>query len=149
MYSKASKHPQLYCKTSKELLLDYEFCRLFKILESKKVRIKKNNKYLNILDQKNHMCWLLFTGMIVKAVTRRSDSNGDVINKEPNENIEQYKEMIRIQDRRLSELNDENMKLKEQLTRYVTDIDHLRQQVSELQEQNTELKLKVRIVLVS
>lgn len=114
MYSKASKHPQLYCKTSKELLLDYEFCRLFKILES----------------------------MIVKAVTRRSDSNGDVINKEPNENIEQYKEMIRIQDRRLSELNDENMKLKEQLTRYVTDIDHLRQQVSELQEQNTELKLK-------
>lgn len=86
--------------------------------------------------------------MIVKAVTRRSDIDGDVINKEQNENIEQYKEMIRMQDKRLNELNDENMKLKEQLTRYATDIDHLRQQVSELQEQNTELKLKVRIVLV-
>lgn len=32
-YSKAAKHPQLRTRTPNELLLDYEFCRLFKALE--------------------------------------------------------------------------------------------------------------------
>lgn len=32
-YSKASKHPQLRPKQPNELLLDHEFCRLFKALE--------------------------------------------------------------------------------------------------------------------
>lgn len=85
--------------------------------------------------------------MIAKAVTRRSESNGDMTSKEPNENIEQYKEMIRVQDRRVNELSAENENLKEQIKSYAIDADQLRQQVYELQQQNTELKLKVRLEL--
>jgi len=33
LYSKAAKHPQLRPKQPSELLLDHEFCRLFKALE--------------------------------------------------------------------------------------------------------------------
>jgi hypothetical protein len=33
LYSKAAKHPQLRPKHPSELLLDHEFCRLFKALE--------------------------------------------------------------------------------------------------------------------
>lgn len=34
-YNKAAKHPQLKAKMASEIMIDYEFCRLFKILESK------------------------------------------------------------------------------------------------------------------
>lgn len=34
-YSKAGKQPQIRIKSSSDLLLDYEFCRLFKSLEGK------------------------------------------------------------------------------------------------------------------
>lgn len=33
LYSKAAKHPQFQPKQPSELLLDHEFCRLFKALE--------------------------------------------------------------------------------------------------------------------
>lgn len=33
LYSKAAKHPQLRAKAPHDLLIDYEFCRLFKVLE--------------------------------------------------------------------------------------------------------------------
>lgn len=33
LYSRAAKHPQLQAKQSGELLLDHEFCCLFKALE--------------------------------------------------------------------------------------------------------------------
>jgi hypothetical protein len=36
MYSRAAKHPQLKLRQSSELILDHEFCRLFKALEGKK-----------------------------------------------------------------------------------------------------------------
>jgi Uso1 / p115 like vesicle tethering protein, head region len=34
MYSRAAKQPQIRAKSMGELLLDYEFCKLFKVLES-------------------------------------------------------------------------------------------------------------------
>lgn len=43
LYSKACKHPQIYCKTSADLLLDYEFCKLVKVLEGNFVRMTRVN----------------------------------------------------------------------------------------------------------
>ncbi|CAH0395878.1 unnamed protein product [Bemisia tabaci] len=73
MYSRAVKHPNIRVNSPNDLLLDHEFCKLFKALE----------------------------GLVMKAVTV---SATDLTNG-PSENIEQYKNLIREQDKRITELS--------------------------------------------
>lgn len=80
VYAKAAKQPQINAKHSSELLLDYEFCRLFKAME----------------------------GVIIKALgVQRDLSNGISelsLSESENALLLQYKELIREQDRRIGEV---------------------------------------------
>lgn len=81
VYSKAAKQPQLRVKHSSELLLEYEFCKLFKALE---------NVIINALG------------------VQRELSNGNLtelsLSEHENALLLQYKDVIRDQDRRLNEM---------------------------------------------
>ncbi|PZC74205.1 hypothetical protein B5X24_HaOG208195 [Helicoverpa armigera] len=80
-YALAAKHPQLRAKVPHDVLLDYEFCRLFKLVES--VLIQS----LTEVKQQN--------GGGSGAAGRGSPESGS---------LEQYKSLIRQQDARLQEL---------------------------------------------
>ena len=82
--------------------------------------------------------------MIVKAVTRRSHSDEDLNGGETNQFVSQYKEVIRVQGRKVNELTSENEELKEQMRSYAAEIHQLKRQIDELKEQNTELRLRVK-----
>ncbi|CAG9134746.1 unnamed protein product [Plutella xylostella] len=72
-YSRAAKHPQLKVKAASDILIDYEFCKLFKGLES----------------------------VLIQSLTV-AQTNGDT--EEDTESLAQYKSLIRQQDARLHEL---------------------------------------------
>ncbi|XP_049876015.1 general vesicular transport factor p115 isoform X2 [Pectinophora gossypiella] len=78
LYNKAAKHPQLRVKSSAEILIDYEFCRLFKVLES----------------------------ILVHSLTEKQENGiGETDRATPeSDTLEQYKTLIRQQDGRLQEL---------------------------------------------
>lgn len=79
-YNRAAKHPQLKAKAPHDVLIDYEFCRLFKVME----------------------------GVLIQSLTA-SQENGvsetglDRASPESN-TLDQYKNLIRQQDARLQEL---------------------------------------------
>lgn len=81
VYAKAAKQPQIKVKHSNELLLEFEFCKLFKALE----------------------------GVIIQALgVQRDLSNGISelsLSEHENALLLQYKELIRDQDRQLQELH--------------------------------------------
>lgn len=119
VYAKAAKQPQIKAKHSTELLLEYEFCKLFKAME----------------------------GVIIKALgVQRDLSNGISelsLSEHENALLLQYKELIREQDKKIHELQKnlevargENEQLKMQ-------IDDLRQSNAHLQDQNTILRAQL------
>ncbi|KPJ07721.1 General vesicular transport factor p115 [Papilio machaon] len=88
LYNKAAKHPQLRAKVPAEVLIDYEFCRLFKVLES-----------------------VLIQTLVVKEESgaeeagRAGTGTGEETGvREGGAALEQYKALIRQQDARLQEL---------------------------------------------
>lgn len=118
-YSKAAKHPQLRTRMPNELLLDHEFCRLFKALE----------------------------GMIVKAVTAKAPAellNGG-IELSPTESavVMQYKDLIREQDKRIYDLETENEALKHENKMSAAQIEELNNTLSQLRDQNMIFKAQV------
>ncbi|PSN58147.1 General vesicular transport factor p115 [Blattella germanica] len=108
LYSKAAKHPQLRPKQPSELLLDHEFCRLFKAVE----------------------------GIVVKAVTPKPQD--DMVNgsselsmsASENSLLQQYKDLIREQDRKLQELSQ------------TTQVEDLTSTVSQLRDENMLLRVQ-------
>lgn len=84
VYSKAAKQPQLKAQHASELLLEFEFCKLFKALES----------------------------VIIKALgVQRDLSNGISelsLTEHENALLLQYKDLIREQDRRIQDLSKIN-----------------------------------------
>lgn len=80
VYAKASKQPQIKAKHANELLLEFEFCKLFKALE----------------------------GVIIQALGIQRDlSNGMSelsLSEHENALLLQYKDLIRDQDKKLQEL---------------------------------------------
>lgn len=75
----------------------------------------------------------------MKAVSKQSLTNGEVESIEPSNSHHQYKEVIRVQERKINELSGENETLKSEL-------EGLKQYVNDLQRQNTELRLQVRMI---
>uniref|UniRef100_A0A1B6CZB3 Uncharacterized protein n=1 Tax=Clastoptera arizonana TaxID=38151 RepID=A0A1B6CZB3_9HEMI len=118
-YSKSAKHAQLSPRIPQELLLDHEFCRLFKVLE----------------------------GMIIKAVSAKSASellNGNV-ELTPTESavLLQYKDLIRDQDKRLYDMTTENEALRHELKMAAAQIDELNTSLDQLRDQNMVLRAQV------
>ncbi len=89
-----------------------------------------------------------YEGMIAKAVTKQSVTNGDLEITNSSENADQYKEIIRIQDKKVNELSGENEVLRRQLNEKTMEVDALRQNVYELHQQNAELKFQVRKCII-
>lgn len=118
-YSTAVKHPQLQPRSPSDLLLDHEFCRLFKALE----------------------------GMIIKAVTANAAGgllNGSVeLTPTDSALVMQYKDLIRDQDRRLNELEQANEALKHENRLANNQIGELNNTVAQLRDQNMILKAQV------
>ncbi|PNF28010.1 General vesicular transport factor p115 [Cryptotermes secundus] len=118
LYSKAAKHPQFQAKQSSELLLDHEFCCLFKALE----------------------------GMVIKAVTPKPQ--GDLVNgsselsMSPSENslLLQYKDLIREQDRKLQELTQIIDRLTAEKSTLQAQVDDLTSTISQLRDENMVLR---------
>ncbi|KAJ8981002.1 hypothetical protein NQ317_014869 [Molorchus minor] len=80
VYAKAAKQPQIRAKHSSELLLEFEFCKLFKVLE----------------------------GVIIQALGIQRDLSNGIselsLSERENALLLQYKELIREQDKKLQEL---------------------------------------------
>lgn len=80
LYAKAAKQPQILAKHSNELLLEFEFCKLFKALE----------------------------GVIIKALGMQRDLSNGIselsLSEQENALLLQYKELIRDQDKRYNDL---------------------------------------------
>jgi hypothetical protein len=98
VYAKAAKQPQIRAKHSSELLLEFEFCKLFKALEP----------------------------VIIKALgVQRDLSNGMSelsLSEHENALLLQYKELIRDQDKKLQDLqkNINNMQRENQDLKVIT-----------------------------
>ncbi|CAK1586651.1 unnamed protein product [Parnassius mnemosyne] len=118
LYNKAAKHPQLRAKIPAEVLIDYEFCRLFKVLES-----------------------VLVKSFIVKEEAspeeagERSSPGGAA--------LEQYKALIRQQDARLQELVAQLDALLQQNQSLQSALNDSLASNSHLKDENTLLKAQV------
>ncbi|KAJ2945386.1 hypothetical protein O0L34_g189 [Tuta absoluta] len=118
LYNKAAKHPQLRVKGSAEILIDYEFCRLFKVLES-----------------------VLVQSLTEKHENGISDSATD--RGTPDNTLEQYKTLIRQQDGRLQELMVQVEQLIQQNQALQSALNDSKQSNSHLKDENTLLKAQV------
>ncbi|GJQ79959.1 putative protein transporter [Trypoxylus dichotomus] len=120
VYSKAAKQPQLRAKHSGELLLEYEFCKLFKVLE---------NVIINALG------------------VQRQLTNGNItelsLSEHENALLLQYKDVIRDQDRRLSDMQRQIEYLREEKQHLNNQLEDLQQTNLQLQDQNTLLKAQL------
>ncbi|RZF47201.1 hypothetical protein LSTR_LSTR004910 [Laodelphax striatellus] len=118
-YSTAFKQPQLRPRTPNDLLLDHEFCRLFKALE----------------------------GMIIKAVNANSASgiaNGGMdLSSSDNALVMQYKDLIREQDNKLRELEQENQVLRHENRTLTQQNEELNSSMGQLRDQNMILRAQV------
>lgn len=117
VYSRSLKHPQSSAKDPSEVLLDHEFCRLLKILESIIVR--------SVMDSSNS-----------------DDRKEQTYNLSPSDStlIVQYKELIRNQDTQIQELKKsvDNLSKEKQDLEY--QVHELRNEVNSLLDQNKILR---------
>ncbi|XP_018325488.1 general vesicular transport factor p115 [Agrilus planipennis] len=119
VYAKAAKQPQIKAKHSNDLLLEFEFCKLFKALEGVIIQTLGAQKQLS-------------NGMTELSLSEQE--NGLLL---------QYKDLIREQDNMMKNLNAELGKLKEENTNLKTQLDEVLQTNSQLQDQNTLLKAQL------
>ncbi|XP_054266477.1 general vesicular transport factor p115 isoform X2 [Macrosteles quadrilineatus] len=118
-YSKASKHPELKPRSPAELLLDHEFCKLFKALE----------------------------GMIIKTVTAKTAAdllNGDMeLSPAESAMVLQYKDLIREQDKRLHDLQLTVDSLRHENHMLAAQNEELNNSLAQLRDQNMVLRAQV------
>ncbi|EFA08682.1 general vesicular transport factor p115 [Tribolium castaneum] len=121
VYAKAAKQPQIRAKHSSELLLEFEFCKLFKALEP----------------------------VIIKALgVQRDLSNGMSelsLSEHENALLLQYKELIRDQDKKLQDVHKSLSNLQRENQDLKGQIEELRQTNSQLHDQNTLLKAQMQL----
>lgn len=120
-YAKAAKQPQIVASSGGDLLLEFEFCKLFKKMEA----------------------------VIIKALgVQRDLSNGlSELSLSEHENtlLLQYKELIREQDRRIYDLQKELGESKVNGEQLQQQIYNLQASISQLQDQNTLLKAQISV----
>ncbi|GFU40406.1 general vesicular transport factor p115 [Trichonephila clavipes] len=114
-YSRAAQNPHLKFKQPSEVLFDYEFCRLFKSLESTVIKaVQPKPKLLNGPESS--------------------------MTPEQQELLRQYKDLIREQDQQLHELKSEITELKSQYELSKTQVDDMTSTIQQLKDQNALLK---------
>ncbi|XP_063974327.1 general vesicular transport factor p115 [Diachasmimorpha longicaudata] len=115
IYSRTLKHPQPSARTSADLLLDHDFCRLLKRIE----------------------------GTILETVLKGSHSSKDLVTSLSSADsalVSQYKDVIREQDVQIQNLKIQNgvvMREKEELEERVTELEA---EVGNLKDQNLVLR---------
>ncbi|XP_060522041.1 general vesicular transport factor p115 [Cylas formicarius] len=119
VYAKAAKQPQIRARQSGELLLEFEFCKLFKAME----------------------------GLIIQALgVQRDLSNGiSELSLSDHENalLLQYKDLIREQDKKLQELQKKFGHLQKDNDLLKVQIEELQQTNAQILDQNTLLKAQL------
>lgn len=120
-YSKACKQPQIRVKVVNELLLDYEFCKLFKGLEPLMVKLVSG------LDSTN--------GIELTELT---------LNNEASTLINQYKDIIRGLDLQINTLNGNLKNLEARNMELETNYKKVQTVQNQLTDQNTLLKAQLR-----
>lgn len=118
-YPKAAKQPQLRVKTSTDLFLDFEFCRMFKALES--VIIKTVNGFDS-------------GGISMTELTLSSEASGLV---------GQYKDVIREQDQRLKQLQETVNRIGREKVDFEQRLNDALAANSQLSDQNVLLKAQL------
>ncbi|TMW46982.1 hypothetical protein DOY81_007946 [Sarcophaga bullata] len=118
-YSRACKQPQIRAKSANELLLDYEYCKLFKGLEA----------------------------LVVKLVTG-FDLNGIeltelTLSSEASALVAQYKGIIRGLDAQINSLQDTVKQLEAKTIKQEQNLTELQTQNHQLTDQNTLLKAQL------
>ncbi|CAG9773827.1 unnamed protein product [Ceutorhynchus assimilis] len=119
LYARAAKQPQIRAKHSSELLLEFEFCKLFKIME----------------------------GSIIQALgVQRDLSNGISelsLSEHENALLLQYKDLIRDQDKKLQECQRKYAFLQKQFEDVKAQKDELQQTNIQLIDQHTLFKAQM------
>ncbi|KAF5291451.1 hypothetical protein FQR65_LT01762 [Abscondita terminalis] len=119
MYAKASKQPQTKAKYHNDLLLEFEFCKMFKALESVVVKTLGAQKQLS-------------NGMTELSLSEQE--NGLLL---------QYKDVIRDQDRRLQDLHKDITRITQERDELYVQVEDLRQGHLQLIDENTLLKAQL------
>ncbi|KAK4874155.1 hypothetical protein RN001_013515 [Aquatica leii] len=119
VYGRASKQPQTKAKYPNDLILEFEYCKLFKALES----------------------------VIVKTLGAQKQLSNDMtelsLSEQENGLLLQYKDVIRDQDRRLQDLNKDLMRITQERDNLQVQNEDLRQSNLQLQDENTLLKAQL------
>ncbi|XP_063386837.1 general vesicular transport factor p115 [Cydia fagiglandana] len=117
LYNKAAKHPQLRVKMASEILIDYEFCRLFKVLES----------------------------VVTQSLTvKQENGTAEPERASPDDaTLEQYKNLIRQQDARLQQLMQQVEGLIQHNNQLQSALNDSIASNSHLKDENTLLKAQV------
>ncbi|XP_023304709.2 general vesicular transport factor p115 [Lucilia cuprina] len=118
-YSRACKQPQIRAKSANELLLDYEYCKLFKGLEALVVK--------------------LVTGFDVNGV----ELTELTLSSEASALVAQYKGIIRGLDTQITSLQDTVKKLELKSAEQELKLNELQTQNHQLTDQNTLLKAQL------
>ncbi|XP_035914959.1 general vesicular transport factor p115 [Anopheles stephensi] len=119
-YSKSAKQPQIRIAATTDLLLDYEFCRLFKALEA--VITKTVNGFSS-------------GGENITELTLSQEASGLVA---------QYKDIIREQDARLQSLQQQLAHTEAKLHELTGALDQSQTSNRQLQDQNILLKAQLQ-----
>ncbi|KAF7273450.1 general vesicular transport factor p115 [Rhynchophorus ferrugineus] len=119
VYARAAKQPQIKAKHSNELLLEFEFCKLFKVMEC----------------------------LIIQALgVQRDLSNGISelsLSEHENALLLQYKDLIRDQDKKLQDLQKKYNHLQKEFNELKAQMEELQQTNTQLVDQNTLLKAQL------
>uniref|UniRef100_U5EXU5 General vesicular transport factor p115 n=1 Tax=Corethrella appendiculata TaxID=1370023 RepID=U5EXU5_9DIPT len=119
-YSKSAKQPQIRIRPQTELLLDYEFCKLYKALES--ILTKTVNGYGSGNDN-------------MTELTLSSEASGLV---------GQYKNIIREQDTKIQQLNENIKQSNNELSQLKNQLQQVLETNSQLSDQNILLKAQLQ-----
>lgn len=119
-YSRSAKQPQIRIRSSSDLLLDYEFCKLFKALES--IIPKTVGGYGT-------------GGESITELTLSQEASGLV---------GQYKDIIRDQDNRLQQLHEQLRNTETESTQLRAQLQQAQLTNSQLSDQNILLKAQLQ-----
>ncbi|GBP58592.1 General vesicular transport factor p115 [Eumeta japonica] len=151
LYNRAAKHPQMKVRNVSEVLIDYEFCRLFKVLEIQLPRDKAMNEMSGVCWEPHisfHTLVFQMGGVLIQSLTtnQENDACNEVAERaspEEGATLERYKNLIRQQDARLQELVAQVDALIQQNQSLQGALNDILSANSQLKDENTLLKAQV------
>lgn len=111
-HNRALKHPQIKCHEASELVFDHKFCSQFKHLEH----------------------------VVINWLAKRKENSEDGAEVVSIQDVEQYKELIREQDKRITDLSHANIYLQQALVSAKQQVEEQESSIQTLRDQNQLLK---------